>query len=236
MIAPFELTVADRILAGALHLPADRQCAPWVVLCHGLFSSMASEKFTALAELLSRSGIAALRFDFSGCGQSTGEIADTTVSRRLQELEAVVDFADSHTKLSRNRALMGSSLGGFVALLLAARRPFKALSLWATPYDLATIRANIPPQDLQRLKQDFFTDAAGYQLDTLYIDTPMQIIHGACDEIVPVNHSDRLCSIDNPLCQRIIIPDADHSISKPHHRKKALDACCLWLQQHLNSD
>jgi alpha-beta hydrolase superfamily lysophospholipase len=236
MIAPFQLTVEERLLAGTLHLPADRQSAPWVVLCHGLFSSMASKKFTALAELLSRSGIAALRFDFSGCGESTGDIADTTVSRRLQELEAVVCFADSHKALGHNCALMGSSLGGFVALLLAARRPFKALSLWATPYDLATIRANLPPQDLQRLKQDFFTDAADYKLDTLYIDTPMQIIHGACDEIVPVNHSDRLCSIDNPLCQRIIIPGADHSISNPQHRKKALDACCPWLQQHLNSD
>ena len=166
MIAPFQLNVSDRMLAGALHLPDRRQSAPWVVLCHGLFSSMASEKFTGLAELLCRSGIAALRFDFSGCGASTGSIADTTVSRRLQELEAVVGFADSHAALGRDCALMGSSLGGFVGLLFAARRPFKALSLWATPYDLAVIKDNIPPQDLQRLKPDFFTDAAGYRLDS----------------------------------------------------------------------
>jgi alpha-beta hydrolase superfamily lysophospholipase len=236
MIAPFQLTVDDRILAGALHLPADRQCAPLVVLCHGLFSSMTSEKFTGLSEMLSRSGIATLRFDFSGCGTSTGDIADTTVSRRLQELEAVVDFAGNHAELGRDWALMGSSLGGFIALLCAARRPCKALSLWATPYDLTTIRANIPPQDLQRLKPEFFADAAGYQLDGIRIDTPMQIIHGTCDEIVPVSHADRLCPIDNPLCQRIIIPGADHSISNPQHRKKALDACCLWFKKHLGSN
>ncbi len=147
MIAPFQLSLADRILAGALHLPAGRTSAPWVVLCHGLFSSMASEKFTALAGLLSQSGIAALRFNFSGCGSSSGTIADTTVSRRLQELEAVICFADNHPELGSDCALMGSSLGGFVALLLAARRPFKALSLWATPYDLAIIKGNIPPQE-----------------------------------------------------------------------------------------
>jgi alpha-beta hydrolase superfamily lysophospholipase len=234
MIEAFQLFLTDRTLAGVLHLPEKRQSSPWVVVCHGLFSSMASEKFTHLAELLCRSGIAALRFDFSGCGASTGSIADTTVTRRLQELEAVVGFADSHAALGRDCALMGSSLGGFVGLLFAARRPFKALSLWATPYDLAVIKDNIPTQELRLLKPDFFTDAAGYCLDARQIDIPMQIIHGTRDEIVPVSHADRLCSRDNPRHQLVIIPGADHSISKPQHRKKALDASCLWLQQHLN--
>ena len=182
-----------------------------------------------------RSGIAALRFDFSGCGASTGSIADTTVSRRLQELEAVVGFADSHAALGRDCALMGSSLGGFVGLLFAARRPFKALSLWATPYDLAVIKDNIPAQELQRLKPGFFTDAAGYRLDARHTDIPIQIIHGTHDEIVPVSHADRLCSRDNPLNQCVIIPGADHTISNPEHRKKALGECCAWFQQHLGT-
>jgi len=236
MIELFQLTVAKRILAGALHLPAGRQSAPWVVLCHGLFSSMASEKFTALAELLSQSGIAALRFDFSGCGASTGTIADTTVSRRLQELEAVVRFADNHTALGRDCALMGSSLGGFVALLFAEGRSCKALSLWATPYDLAIIKDNIPSQDLQRLKPEFFTDAGGYHLDVHTTDTPMQIIHGTCDEIVPVSHANKLYKKNNPCHQCVIIPGADHSISNPQHRKIALDANVRWFKQQLNND
>jgi len=236
MIEPFQFTVENRVLAGVLHLPASRASAPWVVLCHGLFSSMASEKFTGLAELLSRSGIAALRFDFSGCGKSSGDIADTTVSGRLQELEAVVNFADNHAKLGPDCALMGSSLGGFVALLFAARRPCKALSLWATPYNLAVIKDNIPAEDLQRLKPDFFADAAEYQLDAHQTDTPMQIIHGTCDEIVPVSHADMLCSKNNPRHQQVIIPDADHSISSPHHRECALNACVRWFKQHLNND
>jgi uncharacterized protein len=235
MIASFRLNVSDRVLAGALHLPDGRQLSPWVVLCHGLFSSMASEKFAHLAALLCRSGIAALRFDFSGCGASTGSIADTTVSRRLQELEAVVGFADSHPELGCDSALMGSSLGGFVGLLFAARRPFKALSLWATPHDLAVIKDNIPSQELQRLKPDFFTDAAGYRLDARHSDVPMQIIHGTHDEIVPVSHADKLYSRDNPRHQCVIIQGADHTISNPEHRKEALDKCCAWFQQHLET-
>jgi fermentation-respiration switch protein FrsA (DUF1100 family) len=130
---------------------------------------------------------------------------------------------------------MGSSLGGFVALLLAAQRPFKALSVWATPYDLAIIKDNIPAQDLQRLKPDFFVDAAGYRLAALPTDTAVQVIHGTCDEIVPISHADRLCSTDDPHHQHIIIPDADHTISNEHHREQALDACCRWFIQHLKT-
>jgi alpha-beta hydrolase superfamily lysophospholipase len=235
MVAAFQITLSDRVIAGALHLPEKIPSAPWAVLCHGLFSSMCSVKFTALAELLSRSGIAALRFDFSGCGASTGHIADTTVTRRLQELEAVVTYAENHHALGRDCALMGSSLGGFVALLFADRRPFKALSLWATPHDLSLIRNTVPPQDLQRLKPGFFTDAAGYRLDAHRTDTPSQFIHGSHDEIVPVEHVEKLYSPDSPRHQCVIIPGADHTISNQQHRAQALNECCAWLKQHLKN-
>jgi len=235
MIASFQLSLRDRTLAGAIHRPPDSVRPSWVVLCHGLFSSMDSEKFTGLAGLLCRCGIAALRFDFSGCGASTGNIADTTVSRRLQELEAVVSFADGQEELGRACGLMGSSLGGFVGLLFAERRRFKALSLWATPCDLAVVKDNIPPQDLQRLKPEFFSDAARYCLDARRVEIPLQIIHGSRDEIVPVSHAQTLYAQCRLNRQRIIIDGADHSISDPCHRSKALEACCAWFQQYITA-
>jgi alpha-beta hydrolase superfamily lysophospholipase len=233
MIEPFQLSVSGRRLAGCLHIPDGCTAVPWAVLCHGLFSSMASEKFCALAQMLCCSGIAALRFDFSGCGGSSGDIADTTVTRRLQELEAVVHFAENHAALGQNSAVMGSSLGGFVARLFAARRRFKALSLWATPYDLAPLRDTIPPDDLRRLNPGFFTDAAGYRLDEYGTDTPTQIIHGSRDESVPVSHADKLFSNNNPRNRLIIIQGADHAITDPQHRQKALEECCSWFIVHV---
>jgi alpha-beta hydrolase superfamily lysophospholipase len=233
MIEAFQLSLPDRTIAGALHSTAGRKGLPWVVLCHGLFSSMTSEKFTELAERLSSAGIAALRFDFSGCGASSGSIADTTVTRRLQELAAVVRFAESHGCLGRDCGLMGSSLGGFVGLLYAERRWFNALSTWAAPYDLSIIRNNIPPQDLERLKPEFFTDAARYHLDLQQMQTPLQIIHGSRDAIVPVAHADTLHAAASGRSRTVIIDGADHTISDPRHRSIALDACCAWFQQHL---
>lgn len=232
MIAAFQIPLPDRTIAGAVHLPDGSQKAPWTVLCHGLFSSMASEKFTELAGRLCCSGIAALRFDFSGCGASTGSIADTTVTRRLQELDAVVRFAEGHARLGSDSGLMGSSLGGFVGLLYAQRRAFKALSLWAAPYELLSIRGNIPPQDRARLKPEFFTDAAIYHPDIQNLTVPLQIIHGSCDDIVPVAHAEKMHA-QAPCSHAVIIEGADHTISDTQHRSIALDTCSAWFQQHL---
>jgi uncharacterized protein len=232
MIESFQLSLPDRIIAGALHLPDGLQKAPWVVLCHGLFSSMASEKFTELADRLCCSGIAGLRFDFGGCGASTGSIADTTVTRRLQELDAVVRFAENHACLGKESGLMGSSLGGFVGLLYAQRRGFKAVSVWAAPCELSSIRGNIAPQDRARLKPNFFTDAAAYHPDIEKLAVPLQIIHGSCDDIVPVAHAEKIHA-QAPRSHAVIIEGADHPISNAQHRSTALDACCAWFQQHL---
>lgn len=224
------------MIAGSLHRPGGVcEAAPWVVLCHGLFSSMASEKFTGLAGRLCRAGIAALCFDFSGCGSSTGSIADTTVTRRLQELDAVVRFAEGHACLGPDSGLMGSSLGGFVGLLYAESRLFKAVSVWAAPHELSVIKNNIPPGDLARLKPGFFSDAARYHPSTQSLSAPLQIIHGSRDEVVPVSHAHKLHAAFPGAGRPVIIEGADHTISDPHHRNIALEACCAWFQQHLRA-
>jgi len=77
----------------------------------------------------------------AGVGESTGSISDTTVSRRLKELMAVVAFARQHPSLSTRLGLLGSSLGGYVSLLYAAQDPsVKALSVWAASYNLMELR------------------------------------------------------------------------------------------------
>jgi len=113
----FTLSLQDRTIKGTLHLPGIKR-PPFVITCHGLFSSMESDKFTAIAKTFTNAGMAAFRFDFSGCGKSSGKIADTTVSKRIEELKSVVCFAKTHPSLGKKFGIIGSSLGGFVSLFL----------------------------------------------------------------------------------------------------------------------
>ena len=57
-----------------------------MIASHGLLSSKDSEKYIALGERLSKEGIAMLRFDFRGIGESEGRLEDDTISRRITDL------------------------------------------------------------------------------------------------------------------------------------------------------
>jgi pimeloyl-ACP methyl ester carboxylesterase len=99
-----------------LREPATRAGRPGLVWLCGLKSDMISLKATAVADWARQQGLACLRFDYSGHGQSEGRFEDGTVSRWLEEAEAVF-----HALTQGPQILIGSSLGGYIALLLLRR-------------------------------------------------------------------------------------------------------------------
>ena len=118
---PQRIAIGGQKLALVLHLPA-RLPASCVVACHGLAASKDSEKYLLLGREFPKAGLALCRFDFRGSGESDGAYAESTVAGRIADLEAVLDFLATHPALDRRFGLLGSSMGGFVALHVAARR------------------------------------------------------------------------------------------------------------------
>ncbi len=231
----FFIDVEERKICGVLHLPEKSKPA-CVITCHGLFSSKDSDKFTGIAERFTRESLAVIRFDFSGCGESSGHISDTTVSRRLQELEAVAAFAGNHQSLGRQQCLLGSSLGGYLSLLYALKHPGTILSLWATPYDLLEISENIPPSDLKQLKQEFFIDARTYSLASILgAVSHIQLIQGQKDSIVPWRHAEEIFFRANEPKELVILPEGDHSLTGAFEREKAVSKSLAWFLQHIST-
>jgi len=100
-----------------LHQPAADTGKPGVMWLSGLKSEMTSTKASALAAWAAAQGVDCLRFDYSGHGQSAnpsgGRFEDGTVSRWLEEARAIFG------RVSRGpQVLVGSSMGGYIALLL----------------------------------------------------------------------------------------------------------------------
>lgn len=110
-------------------------------LC-GLKSEMTSTKASALAAWAAEHSVSCLRFDYSGHGQSEGAFTDGTVSRWLEETAAVFARAEGPV------VLVGSSMGGYMALLLlrklqheqpAAADRIRALVLIAPAWDMTEL-------------------------------------------------------------------------------------------------
>lgn len=117
---------------------------PGVVFLHGFKSDMGGTKAVDLQAWCRQQGRAMLRFDLSGHGQSGGAVEDFGVGDWLEDARELIDALAPEPQV-----LVGSSLGGWLALLLARERPGR----WA---GLVTIAA---APDFTRRMQDEFTDA-----------------------------------------------------------------------------
>ncbi|GAB4275798.1 MAG: alpha/beta hydrolase [Deferrisomatales bacterium] len=220
-------------LAGLVHLPHRAHgCA---VLSHGLLSAKDSPKLRLLAAHLAACGLAALRYDHRGCGESTGELGCTTVASRLEDLASVVRFAREHPALPRRIALVGSSMGGFISLLTAAADPgVEAVVLWATPAFLTRVPRGVA--GLPDPPPGFLADRKDYDLRR---EAPRVrnclILHGARDELVPSAHARWIYRAAAPPRGLRIFSAGDHKFSAPPLRRRAARLTGRWLLRHLGA-
>ena len=220
---------------GIIHRPTEDLSAPCVVLCHGLFSSMLSPKLILLAGTLVKHGIATVRFDFRGCGRSGGNIRDTTVSGRVSDLVTVLGHLRGEEGLKGPFGLLGSSLGGYVALLaFAHREDLKGLCVWATPFDLADLSAMRTHPDLSALGPAFYEDIPHHVLSDLGDRLHhVLILHGENDEVIPKDHAIRLFEVVSEPKALHMFPGGDHRFSDSEHLNRAAELSLQWFNKHL---
>lgn len=112
----------------------DDEAYPLVVLAHGHGGSRwEGGAFPAVAEALALKGIASIRMDFPGCGDSTESFAENNLSNMLLDIKAARAFAVDNTSVDPERiGLLGYSMGGRLASLAAAKDPdYAVMAIWA---------------------------------------------------------------------------------------------------------
>ncbi len=138
---PLSIPSPDGPIPAVVHLP-ERTPAPVVVCCHGLLSYKDSAKFVAIGEQFGSAGMAVVRFDFSGCGESQIIQRESLLFSRMRDLGCVLDYVQRQSWADGTVGLLGSSLGGYLSLLAASRASIdiQAVVCWATPFDLSRIK------------------------------------------------------------------------------------------------
>lgn len=207
---------------------------PGVVFIHGFNSDMAGTKAEDLDLWAAREGRAFLRFDLSGHGASGGRVEDFGINDWLEDTLAVLDSLAEGPQV-----LVGSSLGGWLALLVARERP-QAVS------GLVTIAA--APDFTQRMQQGFtaadwemlrreghVTRPSDYGADYVFsqrlfdqgqrqtvfgaplsLPMPARVLQGTADADVPMAEAMRiLAHAEGPDIRAVLVKDADHRFSTP---------------------
>lgn len=229
----FKVPLAGFHLAGVLHLPPQKKPGGVVIISHGLFSSMASPKLTTLAQRIAQSGLAAARFDSRGCGESGGEIADTTLSGRMEEIRAMRLALAAHPRVKGPVVLMGSSFGGTACLILGARQEADGVIAWSAPSNFALLAERWKGLEEQPLRPGFLADLASFDLPASLAGLePALLIHGQKDEVVDVNQAMELARILGRSSRLIVIPGADHRLTTAGALPAALKETINWLFDH----
>ncbi len=219
-------------LSGILHLP-DQKNPFCVIASHGLLSSKNSEKYVALGERFSREGMALLRFDFRGIGESEGGEEDNTISKKLADLRSAIEFVKNRLGATGGIGLVGSSLGGFLSLIQASKdRTIKGVVIWATPLHMDDLRHRKQEEEYPLPPDSFFEDLPRHRLlPLLPMVSNCLIIHGEKDELVPLEQPFTIFNhLDLPK-EMHIIGGADHRLTHPDHRQRAIDLTVDWFKR-----
>lgn len=226
-------------ISGVLSLPEPG--LPCVVTCHGFLSSKDSKKYVRIEREFTRNGIGVLRFDFRGCGDSEGRFEDTTLSGRISDLEAILDFLEPHTD---SIGLFGSSLGGCVAALTSRDKRVEATVVLSTPFYLTELFSQYAKSFEEkgyyetpefRIKKEFWDDLQTYQPEKAAQEVShLLVIHGDSDELIPVRHAKGMYRLASEPKRLEIIKNADHRFTDPAHREEAIDLSLEWFKRYLS--
>jgi pimeloyl-ACP methyl ester carboxylesterase len=222
-------------LHAVIHKPElkDGERCPMVLLCHGFMGNKEGALEKQIAALLQAKGIASIRFDFNGHGQSEGRFQDMTVPNEIVDAKKVIEYV-SNLPYVESVAITGHSQGGVVAAMTAGdlgAEKIKAVVLLAPAAVLrddairgSTMGATYDPFNLGEYVELF----RGLKLGAEYIRTafslpiydtaakyqgPALIIHGTGDRVVPYTYGERFHQIWDGS-ELVIIDKADHGFSQ----------------------
>ena len=208
---------------------------PGVVFLPGYRSDMQGSKAVALRDHCAERGRALLRFDYSGHGESAGRFEDGTIGSWAADAIATLDALTAGPQV-----LVGSSMGGWIALLVAKARPERVAGLigiapapdftdalmWPafSEAQRTTIMRDgvlhLPSQygEPTPVTRDLIEDGKRHLLlgASIPLTCPVRILQGMADPDVPWRHALRLTeALQGGDVRLHFIKDGDHRLSRP---------------------
>ncbi len=244
---------------GVLHRPLFIDQYPAVLICHGLAGNKVGSYrlYVHIAKLLAEQGIAVLRIDFRGSGDSEGDFAEMTLESEVSDACLASSFLSNDAHIDKTRiGILGRSLGGAVAVLTASQfSTIKTLCLWAPLYSgyqwqplwehLHT--AHLQPEEKQALMTidgqlpgyAFYQQLFDLQMETILPSIATRslcLIHGSKDQTVQLAHTEKYVKARleaKAETKFIQLPLSDHDFSPLAERLYVLEETVSWFTQRL---
>jgi len=253
METPIVFESKGQQIVGMLHLPDGNGRFPAALLLHGFTGTRVEphRMFVKISRALAQHGIASLRFDFRGSGDSAGDFEDMTIRSEVGDALEAIRFLARHKRInSRRLALIGMSMGGAIAAHVVAREKhrIKSLVLLAPVAEGEGILDQLStPEAVSSLAETGITDYDGDLVGVAFIrqfaemkplrevvkcTCPVLLVHGAKDQTVPPQHTEmyeHTLQTHKRVVKKVVIPGADHTFNKHIWESRVITETVDWL-------
>ncbi len=217
-------------LAARLDLPADEKPMGFAIFAHCFTCTKNLNAVVNINRAMAQEGIAVLRFDFTGLGESEGDFSETNFSTNVEDLVAAAEFLESHYE--GPRLLIGHSLGGTAVLQAAGLIPsVVAVATIAAPADRSHILKFLghTREEIERrgeaevrlgmksfkIKKQFLEDLGSRDMErTLQtLNKPLLIFHSPLDGVVDFSNALELFERAEHPKSLVCLDGADHLLT-----------------------
>ncbi len=237
-------------LAAHLDSPLDEPRA-YALFAHCFTCSKDLKGARWISQALACRGIAVLRFDFTGLGESEGDFADTNFSSNLEDLVAAANFMRDRYRAPQ--ILIGHSLGGAAVLAVTHRVP-EALAVVTVgaPSEtshlsetLVRIAPGLEARDEAEvelagrrfvIRKQLLDDLEGHKLHDAIanLGRALLVMHAPTDAIVGIDHAARIYAAARHPKSFISLDDADHLLSKERDARYAAELLAAWAGRYVD--
>ncbi|WIM68805.1 alpha/beta fold hydrolase [Corynebacterium breve] len=241
-------------LAATIDQP-DAPATAYAVFAHCFAGSRHTPGASRISKRLTEHGIATLRFDFPGLGQSGGEFADTSFSQNVDDVEAAVQWLTQNYKAPQ--LLIGHSLGGAAVLRAAAEKNLptvKAVATVGAPFDPAhsvlhyadkiseadengAVTVTLGGKDLV-ISRDFLEDLAVTNPETYLpkLRKALLLLHSPIDQTVGIENAQTIFQLTRYPKSLLSLDKADHLVTRQGAAQRAADMIGAWVQHYIKPE
>lgn len=189
-------------------IPASKVSAPTILYFHGNGSN--NGDLTDIAAIFNQLGLSVLLIDYRGYGRSSPTFPNET--RVYEDAEVAWNYLTNQRQIKpQNIFVYGHSIGGAITIELATKHPEMAGLIvegtFTSIKDIASKNQFFRILPLNLILTQHFDSISKIKL----LQTPILILHGDRDEIIPCSMSEKLYAVAPEPKQLVIIPQAGHS-------------------------
>lgn len=240
-------------LIGNLERPESGEVKATALFAHCFTCGRDIRGAREITRALAEAGLAVLRFDFTGLGESEGDFADTSFSSNLDDLEDAALWLAN--EIQPPSLLVGHSLGGAAVLAVSERlESVKAVVTLGAPSSPENVLRQFGKDGLSQIekqgtatvelagrsfdiRQDFIDDARSHDLALRLADLnrALLVMHSPLDRVVSIDHAQEIFAAARHPKSFVSLNRADHLLTDPDDAIYAANVMAAWAGRYIGN-